>query len=493
VRSFASPTWFLLIAILGLAASLASSGLLERLAIRLMLLFPATFRGQTTALLLGGLVMTPVLPLTVARCAMTAPLATVVARTLRYAPGSRPAVGIGLAAFVGAGLLSRGFLSGATLNLIAWGLLPDAARPTWLAWALAAIPVTMVTALGSLAIILSLFRPSSDAPLPDQVLSAELRARGRLSRNEWLAGAAALAVFGGFALAPPTLNSTWLAGAGFLFRLALGVLKRDQVRSALDWPLLLFLGETLSLPAMVRDLGLDATVVSAATGLLPPAHCSPLWSIAVLFLLTLAARVVLSEWVMVPLLTVASLPAAPALDLHPWIIAFVVLVGANVWMLPHQFPSYLAFVGGSGGALWTATSTPCPPAISARRSMSGPPGPAPGEEPARWSSAQEMEPPEHPGRFPKAYRPYHSLNASRGRTRRSRNAPPRQPRRAVSMVATSIFFIDIIAPKTRLASAPPAASASVSTRGVICQDRPQRSLHHPHSLSWPPLPTIAFQ
>ena len=35
--------------------------------------------------------------------------------------------------------------------------------------------------------------------------------------------------------------------------------------------------------------------------------------------------------------------------------------------------------------------------------------------------------------------------------------------------------------------------ASVSTRGVICQDKPQRSLHQPHALSWPPLPTIAFQ
>ena len=27
---------------------------------------------------------------------------------------------------------------------------------------------------------------------------------------------------------------------------------------------------------------------------------------------------------------------------------------------------------------------------------------------------------------------------------------------------------------------PPAASASVSTRGVICHDTPQRSLHQPH-------------
>jgi hypothetical protein len=38
------------------------------------------------------------------------------------------------------------------------------------------------------------------------------------------------------------------------------------------------------------------------------------------------------------------------------------------------------------------------------------------------------------------------------------------------VVATSIFFIGIIASKARFASPPPAASASVSARGVICQD-----------------------
>ena len=51
------------------------------------------------------------------------------------------------------------------------------------------------------------------------------------------------------------------------------------------------------------------------------------------------------------------------------------------------------------------------------------------------------------------------------------------------MVAMSIFFIGIIASKARVASPPPAASASVSARGVICQERPQRSLHQPHWLS----------
>ena len=35
--------------------------------------------------------------------------------------------------------------------------------------------------------------------------------------------------------------------------------------------------------------------------------------------------------------------------------------------------------------------------------------------------------------------------------------------------------------------------ASSSVRGVICHEKPQRSLHQPHMLSAPPLPTIAFQ
>ena len=70
---------------------------------------------------------------------------------------------------------------------------------------------------------------------------------------------------------------------------------------------------------------------------------------------------------------------------------------------------------------------------------------------------------------------------------------PSQPRRAASILATSIFFMSIIASNARLASAPPAAIASVSTRGVICQETPHLSLHQPHALSWPPLPTMAFQ
>ena len=144
LSGFASPVWFLLLGVLAVGGGLARSGVLERIAFALLRLFPATFRGQVVAFLVGGLVMTPLLPLTVARCALTAPLARQVAEVLGYPARSRAAVGLGLAAFAGSGLLSRVFLSGATLNLIAWSLLPPAARPGWWTWAIASAPMLLV-------------------------------------------------------------------------------------------------------------------------------------------------------------------------------------------------------------------------------------------------------------------------------------------------------------------------------------------------------------
>src|SRR6185312_237877 len=67
------------------------------------------------------------------------------------------------------------------------------------------------------------------------------------------------------------------------------------------------------------------------------------------------------------------------------------------------------------------------------------------------------------------------------------------PLTAASILATSILPIVIIASNARLATSPPWDIASVSTRGVICHDRPHLSLHQPHSLGAPPLPMIAFQ
>jgi len=353
LSGFASPVWFLLLGVLAVGGGLARSGVLERIAFALLRLFPATFRGQVVAFLVGGLAMTPFLPLTVARCALTAPLARQVVEVLGYPARSRAAIGIGLAAFAGSGLLSRVFLSGATLNLIAWSLLPPAARPGWWTWAIASAPMLLVLMVGMLTVILLTWRPANDRPMERDAIRRQ-RDPGPLTPREHAAGVAALVVLIGLVAGPYVkVDGGWFACLGAMVLTATGVLTREHFRSVIDWPLLVFLGVILGMPAMIHHIGADAQLATALPPLVVWAHGSPVWTLTLLFAIVTAARIVLSEWVAVPLLTATLVPLAPTLGLHPWVIAFVVLSAANLWSVPYQFASYLAFWSASDGYLFT--------------------------------------------------------------------------------------------------------------------------------------------
>jgi di/tricarboxylate transporter len=353
LSGFASPVWFLLLGVLAVGGGLARSGVLQRVAFALLSLFPATFCGQVVAFLLGGLVMTPLLPLTVARCALTAPLARQVAEVLGYPARSRAAVGIGLAAFVGSGLLSRVFLSGATLNLIAWSLLPPAARPGWWTWAIAGAPTLLILTVGALGAILLTCRPANDRRIGPDVIRRQRRDIKRVTPREHAAGVAATAVLIGLVAGPHfKIDGAWIACLGAMTLAATGVLTRDHFRAAIDWPLLIFLGVILGMPAMIHQTGLDGQLAKALPPLVVWAHGAPVWTLTLLFLIVTAARVLLSEWVAVPLLTATLVPIAPSMGLHPWVVAFVVLSAANLWSVPYQFASYLAFWSASDGYLF---------------------------------------------------------------------------------------------------------------------------------------------
>jgi len=55
----------------------------------------------------------------------------------------------------------------------------------------------------------------------------------------------------------------------------------------------------------------------------------------------MASRIVLPSRPAMVLLSLALVPAAPALGISPWVVGFVVLVAANVWVLPYQGLEYL--------------------------------------------------------------------------------------------------------------------------------------------------------
>ena len=148
------------------------------------------------------------------------------------------------------------------------------------------------------------------------------------------------------------VDAAWFACLGAMTLTGTGVLTRDHFRLSIDWPLLIFLGVILSMPAMIHHIGVDAQLAEALPAVVDWARGSPMWTLTLLFVIVTAVRVVLSEWVAIPLMTATLTPIAPAVGLHPWVIAFVVLSAANLWSVPYQFASYLAFWSTSDGYLF---------------------------------------------------------------------------------------------------------------------------------------------
>jgi DASS family divalent anion:Na+ symporter len=142
-------------------------------------------------------------------------------------------------------------------------------------------------------------------------------------------------------LAQPILaiDAAWL-GLAALVIVTGGVIDRERFRSSLDWGFLIFLGVLLGSGAVLQVGGVDTWVASLLLEATSTVH-SPGLLVVVFAALVMLSRVILPSRPAMVLLSLALVPAAPALGISPWVMGFVVLVSANIWVLPYQGLEYL--------------------------------------------------------------------------------------------------------------------------------------------------------
>jgi di/tricarboxylate transporter/CRP-like cAMP-binding protein len=351
---FATSAWVVVVAALALTAAMASSGLLFRTALMFMRLFPPTHRGQVAALVLGGAVVTPLVPAVFGRVATMAPIAREISQALGHAPRSRGSAAIAFAGVLGNTVLGPIFLSGIVTNFLILGLLPqnEAARFGWLGWLAAAAPAGIVLLLGSVITAIAL-DPHSASHASRAVRSAQERTLGRLSRNETVS-LAALGVF----VVGLIMQQLFRVDIGVIGLLAIlvavggGALDRQSFRAGIDWATVVLFGVLVGVGDVLRSGGVDhwiANLITPMTG----ATGNPELAIALLALFGVALRLVLP---MVPagfLLLVTLVPAAPQLGLSGWVVGLVCSVVAFTWLLPRQYEVLRMVREATDGELFT--------------------------------------------------------------------------------------------------------------------------------------------
>jgi DASS family divalent anion:Na+ symporter len=352
---FVSPNWLISIAALALAVAMVRSGLLLRVALRVIGIFPNTHTGNVLALLLSGVLITPLVPLGLARVAAVAPLAKELSQALGYPARSRATASVAFAGLLGYGMFSSIFLSGLAMNFFVYGLLPGAerARFDWVGWLVAAAPAGAVLLIGSCLVVLVVLRPEVTPRVRPDALRRQVRALGRLQPGELVTMAAVAVLLVGFISQSLThLDITWVAVLALGVVVAGGALDLEAFRTGIDWAFLVFFGTLLGAGAVLHQAGVDSWLggfVTVASRWLP----TPGLIVLGLALCVVVTRLVLPWIPATLLLSVTLVPAAPHFGVASWVVGFVVLVGAITWLVPNQSDFCRLMTAATNGDLFT--------------------------------------------------------------------------------------------------------------------------------------------
>lgn len=353
LAGFASLNWVFVVAVLGLAGAVARSGLLLRVGLLIIERVPPRLGWQSAAFLGTGIVLTPLLPMAMARAAITAPLAEGVADALKLPDRSPAAAAVGLSAWVGSGPFLFLFLNGSPVCLLAWSLMPLAAQRqfTWTQWFVSAAPLAAFVAVG-MFLALRLFSRAGPVAAPSRApLRLQRAILGPLSRQELVILAIVLLTLAGWLIGPRYLIAPGLVAliAFVAVMIATGVSGLAQ----LDWEYLVFYGVALSAANIAEGLRLDQIVGQSSATFLAQLGIGGAAFVILAGVLTIIVRTFLAADQAILLLSLGLIPVATPIGVHPWLVVVAILALGLAWHVPAQSPEYLVAYGATHGRLYS--------------------------------------------------------------------------------------------------------------------------------------------
>jgi len=340
---FASPSWFLLFGAGGIGVAVSRSGLLYRLALHMLRLLPPTYKGQTFAMALTGILFTPLLPSANSRVAMAGPLAIELSEAMRFPERGRGTAGLAMSTFLGFGVMFFMYMNGANTGLLAWSLLPAGVRDstTWTAWFVTALPMAVLVFGGCYIAILWLYRPEPTPGVSRRTIRAQLDVLGPLSVMERQTfSMLALVLFGFLTQGLHGIDPSLLALSGCLILISLGVVDKQGLRS-IDWGFLLLFGALVSIAEVTKTTGLSDSLAGWVGPTLQPLGASPYAFLGAIALLTLSVRLIIPLQPTVFVMVVSLSPVSAAMGYSPFVVALIILALSNNWIIPQQNSVYL--------------------------------------------------------------------------------------------------------------------------------------------------------
>ncbi len=351
--SFSGTTVWLLIAAMGISVAVSKSGLLARVALKVMSIAPPTFRGQTLALMGSGLVIGPFIPSTIVKVSIVGAMATDIGEKLGYAHRSKGMAGLWSAMYLGYNQLSQAFLSASFFAYIIIGLLPAevSAQFTWTYWLMASLPWLLICAAAGYALLQFHYRPEHAPKITREEIRAMADDLGPMNRDEkWTLAVLLTCVLFWVLERTLAVPAAITAIGGLCVLLALGVVKVPDFNQRISWNVICFMGGAINLAHAITVTGIDAWLGATFGG-----PMSALISEPVLFVLAVGLAALLARFIIVDMTTCYALfivvltPFCLEAGMSPWIAAMCAYCVVYPYFTKYQNVNFLAAFNSAGG------------------------------------------------------------------------------------------------------------------------------------------------
>lgn len=350
--SFSAPTLWLLMMALVLGAAVAHCGLLKRLSLSVMRLFPGSLKGMMFGVTAAGVVVSPLIPSGTARLAVAGPIVKDMSEQMGYENQSKGATAMFTALYTGFNCTSCVFLSASFLGYTVLNYLPKEIRGdvTWMFWFLTALPWSVVMLIGTTALCYFYYNPRDGRTLDKNFIMERIKCLGAWTKNEKIT-MAILTLCLAFWMTEKLhgISAAIISILAVCLLLIFRVMGEAEFRSKVAWDIIIFIGCMNQVGAVLGKLGINAWIGGKLGPLLIPLMSNTFLFVLALCLIVFLTRIIVCSWVAVmTIYSVLLVPLAMQIGMHPFIPAFITYCCVNMFVVKWQnlpYISSLAVVG----------------------------------------------------------------------------------------------------------------------------------------------------
>ena len=346
---FAGTTVWLCIGVFLMSIGINNSGFMKRLALWVLTKFPGTYSGQVTAMLLAGLITTPLIPSSYAKTSIMAPLIGQVCGAIGVEPNTKGARGIWFANFMGTYILGIAFMSGSAFVALMIGFMQGLTF-TWGSWVKCTILWYVILIVLTYFYCTIICRPKESLKGDVSFLKEQYTALGSMSKKEKQGIIIVLCAIVLWLTQPlHKVDAGFVAIAADVAFFACGLMTAPEANAKGQWTLIVFIGGILGIAAFMQSTGTSAWLASILGPIFAPIMSSPYIFVPCLCIITFALRyLIVSQTCMLTMMIAIFGPLMEQNGMSMFILVFVEWLCGTYWNTTYCNPSVVGFVKMTG-------------------------------------------------------------------------------------------------------------------------------------------------